>query len=225
MRSRSLLPLRHRTAAPRRRTGGLLGSLVLAGLLGLGAAGPAAGAGVIPSIAVAPATSPSHDCGGLAADQPQACVASILAGALPQAQRGDIANDPSAIGDAATRLARTYLGRPYRWGGAEPDGGFDCSGLVQWVYARQLIALPRTAQAQYDATERIATAALRPGDLLFFAATYPDPNDRVTHVGIYIGDGQMLHAPREGDVVKIVPTFTEYWSAHYAGAGRVVRSR
>ncbi len=126
--------------------------------------------------------------------------------------------DPDAVA-----LARRYLGWPYAWGGASPATSFDCSGLVQWVYGQLGTALPRTAQAQYDATDRLTPDQLRPGDLVFFAQTYPDPVDWITHVGIYVGEGTMIHAPQEGDVVKEVPVFGGFWGEHYAGGGRVRR--
>ena len=62
---------------------------------------------------------------------------------------------------------------------------------------------------------------LQPGDLVFFARTYADPNDFITHVGIYIGNGQQINAPTDGEVVSVQPVFTGFWGAHYAGAGRV----
>ena len=124
-------------------------------------------------------------------------------------------------GADAVALAREYLGWPYAWGGASPATSFECSGLVQYVYGQLGVALPRTAQAQYDATDRIAEADMQPGDLVFFAQTYPDPNDWITHVGIYVGDGLMINAPQEGDVIKEVSVFSGFWGAHYAGSGRV----
>ena len=126
----------------------------------------------------------------------------------------------NGLGADAVALARAYLGWPYAWGGASPTTSFDCSGLVQWVYGQLGVALPRTAQAQHDATDPIADADLQPGDLVFFAQTYPDPNEWITHVGIYVGDGLMINAPQEGDVIKEAPVFSGYWGAHYAGAGR-----
>src|SRR5262249_56781886 len=100
-------------------------------------------------------------------------------------------------------VARRLAGAPYVWGGASPATGFDCSGLVQWSFAQVGVRLPRTAQQQYDATARVPTADLRPGDLVFFANTYKsDPSEPVTHVAIYLGDGRMLNAPVEGDVVR-----------------------
>jgi len=121
-------------------------------------------------------------------------------------------------------LARAQLGMPYVWGGANPQTSFDCSGLVQWVYGQTGTHLPRTAQEQFDATARVPNDQLAPGDLLFFAHTYPSaPSEPITHVGIYIGNGEMINAPSTGDVVRVLPAFDGYWASHYAGAGRVGR--
>ena len=126
-------------------------------------------------------------------------------------------------GDDVVALARQYLGWPYVLGGASPATSFDCSGLVQWVYGQLGVSVPRTAQQQYDATARIADSDLQPGDLVFFARTYADPNDWVTHVGIYVGEGMMINAPQEGDVVREMSLSASFWAEHYAGAGRVRR--
>jgi cell wall-associated NlpC family hydrolase len=129
-------------------------------------------------------------------------------------------------GGATTRavdLARAQTGMPYVWGGASPATSFDCSGLVQWAYRQAGVELPRTAQAQFQATARVGRDDLRVGDLVFFAFTYPTPpTEPITHVGIYVGDGRMLNAPKEGDVVREMDVFTGFWGAHYAGAGRPV---
>jgi cell wall-associated NlpC family hydrolase len=126
-----------------------------------------------------------------------------------------------APGDVAIDLARRYLGVRYVFGGTNPAVGLDCSGLVQLVYRQLGIVLPRTAQQQYNATARLTRNQLQPGDLVFFARTYADPNDWITHVGIYIGNGQQINAPDEGQVVSIQPVFTGFWGAHFAGGGRV----
>ena len=128
----------------------------------------------------------------------------------------------SGAGSDVVALAYTQLGMPYVWGGASPQTSFDCSGLVQWAYGQVGVRLPRTAQMQYNATERVAPADLQVGDLLFFEHTYP--GERITHVGIYVGGGRMINAPTTGDVVREMPVFDDpYWRAHYAGAGRVRR--
>jgi peptidoglycan DL-endopeptidase CwlO len=103
--------------------------------------------------------------------------------------------DTTAAGhpEAAT-IALQYLGVPYLWGGASP-AGFDCSGLVMYVYAQIGVALPHYAAAQYGMGTPVPREQLQPGDLVFF--------NGLDHVGIYIGGGQMVHAPHTGDVVKI----------------------
>jgi cell wall-associated NlpC family hydrolase len=111
--------------------------------------------------------------------------------------------------EAAT-IAMKYLGIPYVWGGATP-GGFDCSGLVMYVYAQLGISLPHYAAAQYGFGTPVARDQLQPGDLVFF--------DGLNHVGIYIGGGQMVHAPQTGDVVKI--TSLSDFGTGYVGARRI----
>jgi len=121
----------------------------------------------------------------------------------------------------AVDVARQYLGVPYVFGGSNPSSGLDCSGLVQLVFHQLGIQLPRTAQLQYDATTRVTRDQLQPGDLVFFARTYADRRDWITHVGIYIGDGQQINAPTEGQVVSIQPVFSGFWGAHFASGGRI----
>ena len=129
---------------------------------------------------------------------------------------------PGAPSTQVIDLARAQIGRPYVWGGASPQTSFDCSGLVQWVYRQVGVSLPRTAQQQFNATIRLAPDQLEPGDLVFFANTYPS-HEPITHVGIYVGNGRMINAPSEGDVIRELPVFTGFWGAHYAGGGRVRR--
>jgi hypothetical protein len=116
----------------------------------------------------------------------------------------------------ALALARTQLGTPYRWGGADEDG-FDCSGLTQWAYAAVGVQLPRTAEAQYHATQRVRREALQPGDLVFFCCDPAQPGVAISHVGLYTGDGLMVDAPAPGAVVRLEPL----WRG-FVGAGRVV---
>jgi hypothetical protein len=98
------------------------------------------------------------------------------------------------LGMRAVRLARQQLGVPYRWGGSSPSG-FDCSGLVSWVYGRLGVGLPHNAAALYGVGRRIRLASMRPGDLVFFSG--------LGHVGLYIGHGRMIHAPQSGRNVEI----------------------
>jgi cell wall-associated NlpC family hydrolase len=130
---------------------------------------------------------------------------------------------PSGASSQPVDVALRYLGVPYVFGGTDPAIGLDCSGLVQLVFHQIGAWLPRTAQLQYEATARVPPDQLQPGDLVFFARTYADPHDWITHVGIYLGDGQQLNAPTEGQVVSIQPVFAGFWGAHYAAGGRVLR--
>ena len=105
-----------------------------------------------------------------------------------------------------------YLGVPYHWGGASPQTGFDCSGLVMYVFAQVGISLPHFAAAQYHYGSPVARDQLEPGDLVFF--------DNLNHVGIYIGNDQFIHAPHTGDVVRIT-SMSGWYDSHYAGARRI----
>ena len=108
----------------------------------------------------------------------------------------------SSAGQAAVAYALAQLGTPYLWGG-EGAGGFDCSGLVQAAYAAAGIALPRVAQAQYDAaaTNTVPLDQLQPGDLVFFGTS----TGAITHVGIVVSPGEMVDAPHTGADVRIEP--------------------
>jgi cell wall-associated NlpC family hydrolase len=137
-----------------------------------------------------------------------------------QAQPQPAVSFPPAA-SAAVAVAYRYLGVRYVFGGSDPSIGLDCSGLVQLVFRQLGIGLPRTAQLQYNATVRVPADQLQPGDLVFFARTYADPNDWITHVGIYIGNGQQINAPTEGQVVSVQPVFTGFWGAHLVSGGRI----
>ncbi len=115
-----------------------------------------------------------------------------------------------SIASRAVRLARKQLGVPYRWGGASPSG-FDCSGLVMWVYGRLGLSLPHNAAALYGVGRPVPRRALRPGDLLFFSG--------LGHVGLYIGRGRLIHAPLSGRNVEIQALSSRRGS--FVGARRV----
>jgi cell wall-associated NlpC family hydrolase len=102
---------------------------------------------------------------------------------------------PNGRAAAAVSAALSRLGTPYRWGGTTP-AGFDCSGLMLWSWAHAGVSLPRTSGAQRSYTQRISFDQLQPGDLVF-------SGNPVSHVGMYIGGGQMVHSPQTGDVVKV----------------------
>jgi cell wall-associated NlpC family hydrolase len=104
---------------------------------------------------------------------------------------------PTSAAGVAVATAQAQIGVPYVWGGESPSG-FDCSGLMQFAYARAGITIPRTAQAQHDATRSVSTSALLPGDLVFFGTSAGS----ITHCGMYIGGGLMVDAPHRGANVR-----------------------
>lgn len=119
---------------------------------------------------------------------------------------------------AIINLAKAQLGKPYVWG-AEGPNAFDCSGLTYYVYGQNGVSLPRTAREQSNVGTTISQSQLQPGDLIFSST---DGSGRVTHVGIYIGNGQMIHAPQEGDVVKVTNSNSSYWQSTFVTAKRVL---
>ncbi|MEV0380708.1 C40 family peptidase [Nonomuraea sp. NPDC050643] len=116
---------------------------------------------------------------------------------------------------AALTAAASKLGRPYVWGAEGPDT-FDCSGLVQWAYGQAGVRMPRVTHQQWVTGPQVPFDQAQPGDLLFWRNDPTNP-DYISHVAIYWGKGQMLHAPRTGDVVKIAPVSTR----NLAGVVRV----
>ena len=108
-------------------------------------------------------------------------------------------NPGTPTGQAAVAIAMNYLGVPYKWGGAVPATGFDCSGLVRFVYAQLGINLVHYAASQFAAFPKLSPAQLQPGDLVFFEPKMDGPG----HVGLYIGHDQMIEAPHTGAVVRI----------------------
>ena len=146
--------------------------------------------------------------------------ASVLAPASSPAPAPD-KNAPNRHATRGQYLARTALsfrGAPYRWGGRSARSGFDCSGLVQTVYAKWGIALPRAARAQYQQGKAIGKADLQAGDLVFFKNTY---RRGLSHVGVYIGNGFFIHAATRKQGVVISSLNAGYHSKHWAGARRL----
>lgn len=130
----------------------------------------------------------------------------------------------SSTGGASTDRDRPLiyaaytLGKQYRYGGRSPETGFDCSGLVAHVFREAYgIQLPHNARAQSEYGKRVGLAELRAGDLVF----YNTLNRPYSHVGIYLGDGRFLHAPKTGAQVRVESISAAYWSKRFDGARRL----
>lgn len=139
---------------------------------------------------------------------------------LIEASQALAAGDKAPTGRIQALLQRAMglLGTPYRWGGTSPDSGFDCSGLVNYVFRTTLgIELPRVSREMASNGEKVERAALTAGDLVFFGRR----GTRVDHVGIYVGDGQFVHAPRSGRDVTVSRLDTGYWANRFLQARRV----
>src|SRR5437899_9519851 len=109
-------------------------------------------------------------------------------------------------------LAKRHVGAPYRWGGSSPSG-FDCSGLVRYVYAQVGVSLPHNAAQQYTLGTPVSRDSLEPGDVVFF--------DRLRHNGIYIGDGRFIHARQTGKRVSIASLDEAWYATRWVGARRI----
>jgi cell wall-associated NlpC family hydrolase len=148
--------------------------------------------------------------------------AALLAGCSASSpQRPTAATAPEGVvpvfdlGARAAALAAQQVGVPYRYGGRSPQG-FDCSGLVWYVYGELGLTVPRTAAEQRAQSDHVDADALRPGDLVFFYT----PAD---HVGVYLGGGEFVHAPSSGKHVERARLDSPYFLLGYAGGGRIRR--
>lgn len=118
--------------------------------------------------------------------------------------------------ERAVKAALGTVGTPYRWGGESPVTGFDCSGLVRWAYGRVGVDLPHNSYALYDEGRRVREARMEPGDILFF--------EGLGHVGLYVGNGRMVHSPETGRNVEVVRLSATNYGARLIAARRVVVS-
>ena len=123
----------------------------------------------------------------------------------------------ASFGEKVAATAAAYIGQPYVFGGNRP-GGFDCSGLVQWVYSKTGFEMPRLIPDQLATGKKVAQSDLRPGDLIAFANTY---RRGLSHVGIFVGNDNFIHAADEARGVMISSLQEEYWKDRYISAVRV----
>jgi len=134
----------------------------------------------------------------------------IAVGAAATTPEGSTVAPPNVHG-GVVGIAMRYLGVPYRWGGSSPSG-FDCSGFVMYVFSQIGVSLPHSSYAMMGMGTPVSMSQLQPGDLVFFSGG--------SHMGIYIGSGQFIHAPHTGDVVKI-SSLSGYYSSAWAGGRRI----
>ncbi len=124
------------------------------------------------------------------------------------------ANNQDALRNELVKTAQSFIGIPYRWGGTDQAKGFDCSGLTMVCYRLNGLNLPRVSRNQFKAGRWVAKDKLVKGDLVFFAT---NGGQRVSHVGMYIGDGRFIHAPRTGKTVRIAKLSTPFFARTYMG--------
>jgi len=124
--------------------------------------------------------------------------------------------DTDGMGDVAARTAERFVGIPYRWGGNTVVDGMDCSGFVRAVYNLCGVNIPRTSREQYLVGDAVGRDELKDGDVVFFGASA----DQINHVGIFIGNGRFVHAPRRGDDIKVTSMDDSYFLKRYVGAKR-----
>lgn len=145
-------------------------------------------------------------------------------GRRPPAQAPSVIGSPisalepsaAATGYGVSGTALQFRGVPYRLGGTDPNG-FDCSGLVWYVFAQHGLSLPRTVEDQFDVGDRVQPAELEPGDLVFFSTT----SRGASHVGIVIGGDAFVHAPSSNGVVRVERLSASYWAQRFIGARRL----
>jgi cell wall-associated NlpC family hydrolase len=131
---------------------------------------------------------------------------------------GEVSNRVEAKASQLVVGALGFLGVPYRRGGGDAETGFDCSGFVRAIYQQTAgLLLPRKASEQAAATEKIEMAELKPGDLVFFNTM----RRAFSHVGIYVGNGKFIHAPKPGGEVRVEDMGVSYWAKRFDGARRV----
>ena len=130
---------------------------------------------------------------------------------------------PAAQNNAVVSFAMRYVGVPYTWGGTRPKTGFDCSGLVQYVFAQLGVSLPHYSAAQYYSAGAVWVPPdrLRPGDLVFFIGA-DGTRKAPGHVGIYVGDGYLIDAPHTGSFVRIDSLDARWFADNYVGAKRIL---
>ena len=154
--------------------------------------------------------------------EPSAAALNGSTGSSSNSNKNDSSNSstttttPTTTGEKIVATAKKYLGVPYVWGGSSPSG-FDCSGLVYYVLRSCGYSVSRTSSSMYKDGTPVDKSDLQPGDVVFFQNTY---KAGISHVGIYVGNGQFIHSPSTGEVVSYDDLYSDYYTSHYYGACR-----
>ena len=119
-------------------------------------------------------------------------------------------------GERAALIAQQQIGVNYRYGGMNPTTGFDCSGLVFYSYTQAGVSVPRTSREQFSAARKISLADAQPGDVVFF-----QDQEKLSHVGIYLGQRRFIHAPSSGRTVSVANIDAPYYQEHLVAVGRL----
>jgi murein DD-endopeptidase len=139
----------------------------------------------------------------------------LLLAACSSAPVARVDSSPGSSAQAAS-VALKMVGKPYRYGGAAPERGFDCSGLIHFSYRQAGLSVPRSTEQQLRHSKAVGRSQLRRGDLVFF----DQEGKKHSHVGIYLGDGRFVHAPSSGKQVRIDRLDARYWQAHLSAVRR-----
>lgn len=134
----------------------------------------------------------------------------------PRKERDSVGRNDRDMGFIAARTAERFVGIPYRWGGDTVVDGMDCSGFVRAVYNLCGVNIPRTSREQYRVGDTVSRGELQDGDLVFFGSS----PDGISHVGIYVGGGKFVHAPKRGDDIKVSSLDENYFSQRFMGGRR-----
>lgn len=137
-------------------------------------------------------------------------------GEIAESARQRPARESGDMGAIAARTAERFVGIPYRWGGENVVDGMDCSGFVRAVYNLCGLSIPRNSRDQYKAGDPVLKDNLRDGDLVFFGSSA----DNINHVGIYVGNGKFVHAPRRGEDIRLSSVDESYFEKRFIGARR-----
>jgi murein DD-endopeptidase len=145
------------------------------------------------------------------------CAGSRVASEAPRRMTVEPRTADAAVGGAIAEVAMGMVGTRYRYGGTDPLEGFDCSGLVYYAYEQAGYRVPRTSQELFRAARKISIGDADPGDLMFF-----QDQTKLSHVGIYLGDGRFVHAPASGQNVAVGSLESAYYQEHLVAVGRLL---